>query len=134
MAFNSVNTNEQLQQIINLLGGGYERVPNSDITATAENINDTSGIELLPFAGDGFKWAITQVLVTNTSSTVATKVRFTTITTNFISGEVGTNGGGFSIDYGSAPLICNENGDVTLTCVTTGSDINVSINAYKIAV
>lgn len=130
---NWLNTDiEQLNN--NLVASGYNKVANSDFATLEEGIADTTPVGLLPASGVGFRWCITSIMVTNSSSTVATKVRFLEDASALVSGEASINGGGFVLNYGLSALILSEGTAFNVSCATTGSNINVSINAYKVAV
>ena len=128
-------SNNDLLQIFNALNGGNEKVKGSDFANYEENINTTTPVQLLPPPGAGYAWAVTNVLITNSSETVATKVRLLEGGTAIYGGEAGIKGGGYVLIFGGdSPLIITPTLDVNFECVTTGSSINISIKAFKIAV
>lgn len=73
------------------------------------------------------------ILVTNKSTTVATKVEIRDGTTVKIQADADKNGGGFALGSGYPLLISTANTALTGRCVTTGADVDIFISGYKIA-
>lgn len=97
------------------------------------NYTSTSPALLVAAAGAGIRFAVTSVMVTNGSTSVATKVEIRDGTTAKIKGYAAASGGGFALSAGGRPLfITTANSTLAACCLTPSADVDVSIGGYKI--
>lgn len=107
------------------------KINGSDFHAFLEDISTTETNVIISGPSSGTKYCLTQILVTNGSATIATKVTIYDNAGKAYVGFAGISGGGFSINFPSEnPLMFGDGASISVGCGTTGSDINVSINGF----
>lgn len=107
--------------------------PTSPTRGYKKNITDTTAQEVLPAGGNGIKNYITQILVTNASTSVGTVVDIIEET----SGDILCTGyaapeGGFSVSLPTPKIQSTANKAIQAKCTTTGANVYVDITGYKV--
>lgn len=107
-------------------------LPNNRLQGTA-NYTTTTASDVIAAQGAGIRIVVTGILVTNAHATVSTKVEIRDGTNVRIQGHARSDGGGFSMQNPGGIFTSTANTAVTARCVTTGADVDVSIQGYSIS-
>lgn len=105
--------------------------PSSPVKGYFESITDTNAKELLPATGEGLKYYITSILVTNASTTAGTLVRIIEEGGVILWTGYASTSGGFSCSLPTPITHATANKKIQAICVTTGASVTVSISGYK---
>jgi len=107
-------------------------LPNNRLQGN-QTYTTTTATDVIAAQGAGIRIVVTGILVTNAHATVSTKVEIRDGTTVRIQGHARSDGGGFSMQNPGGIFISTANTAVTARCVTTGADVDVSVQGYSIA-
>lgn len=107
-------------------------LPNNRLQGN-QTYTTTTATDVIAAQGAGVRIVVTGILVTNAHATVSTKVEIRDGTTVRIQGHARSDGGGFSMQNPGGIFTSTANTAVTARCVTTGADVDVSIQGYSIA-
>jgi hypothetical protein len=120
-------------ECISMAVSAMMKAPNNPVSGYAKNIVNTTATDVLAAGGAGVKNYITQILVTNASTSVGTLVDIVEETSGTVlyTGYAGPEGG-FSVSFTTPLVQGTANKKIQAKCVTTGADVTVSISGYKI--
>ena len=103
--------------------------PATPVSGYEANLSNTTPATIITTPGGGQYIYLTQILVTNASSSVATVVSIQDSATGILyTGYAASAGGGFTVSF-PTPLKCGTN-NLEVVCGTTGSSIYVSVNGF----
>lgn len=105
-------------------------LPDTIVSGKVNLTNETS-TEVLAAPGVATRLVVTSILVTNASTTVATRVEILDETTGKLIGNAGV-GGGFQMVDRDGLFIVTANKPVKAKCLTTGANVDVFIKAFKL--
>lgn len=106
-------------------------IPTSDLIkgSNASAITDTAATTIIAAPGAGLVNCITDIMVTNASTTTASVVTIASGATTLWKGYARAEGG-FSVPLG-IELVGEVNTAVTAQCATTGTSMHVSMSGFK---
>lgn len=96
------------------------------------NRTDNTAADIIPAQGANVRIVVTNLVVTNAHATTGTKVEIRSGTTVKHLNFAAAGGGGYSLSRDAGLFVCNPGEAVTVRCVTTGADVDVSITGYMI--
>lgn len=106
--------------------------PLNPVRGYSKNISDTNVHDVLAAGGTNIKNYITQILVTNGSSSVGTLVDIIDEDLTILYTGYAAANGGFSVSF-PTPLVQNAtNKKIQAKCTTGSADVTVSISGWKI--
>ena len=98
-------------------------------------IENTTATQVLAAAGEGLKWYVKTIMVTNTDASVGTTVTIQDDAGSPVNiwGPQGAapNYGGFTVNFDGAGIPTTANRKVMAACGTTSAEVYVDVYAYK---
>lgn len=126
MPYNWLNTDLEQLSIIQT----SNKVSGSDFH-TFLNVVDSAANTIIAGPGEGLKYCVTQILVTNAHASVNTLVSILDNAGVAYVGYASAVGGGFAISFPSDnPLMFADDASIGIKCGTTGANVNISINGF----
>jgi hypothetical protein len=110
---------------------GIINTANSISGVTSSSINDTTARELLPVAGAGLRYYITNIVVGNGNPTIGTFLYIQDGSTTIYAIPAAAAFGGAAISFPVPLRQPTANAAINAQCGTTGAAVHVSISGYK---